>query len=124
MIEQSLVYIYTATPARRFVGCGALVEGGYVTTCRHVWRMATGAAKAEPNGPLRVEVEYPRSRQDDGTVRRLAQLVDACEGGTGPSPDLVLLLPDEILAAGVTMLRLASHERFQVGRSYAIAASY
>ena len=86
--------------------------------------MATGAAKAEPNGPLRVEVEYPRSRQDDGTVRRLAQLVDACEGGTGPSPDLVLLLPDEILAAGVTMLRLASHERFQVGRSYAIAASY
>jgi hypothetical protein len=47
MIEQALVYIYSMNPARRFIGCGALVEGGYVATCRHVWRMATEAAKAE-----------------------------------------------------------------------------
>src|SRR5260370_6591330 len=121
MIEQALVYIHSAKPARRFVGCGALVEGGYVATCRHVWRMATGAVKAEPNQPLRVEVEYPRSRQDGGTVRRPAQLVDACEGLANPSPDLVLLLPDEIPTIGVTILQLASHDRFQVGEGYAIA---
>jgi hypothetical protein len=42
MIEQSLVYIHSTTPAPRFVGCGTLVEGGYVATCRHVWRMAVG----------------------------------------------------------------------------------
>jgi tetratricopeptide (TPR) repeat protein len=117
MIEQALVYIYSMNPARRFIGCGALVEGGYVATCRHVWRMATEAARAEAAGPLRVEVEYPRARQ-----RRPAQLVDACEGAADPSPDLVLLLPDEIPAAGVTILRLASHDRFQVGGGYSIAA--
>ncbi len=121
MIEQALVYIYSMNPARRFIGCGALVEGGYVATCRHVWRMATGAAKAEAGGPLRVEVEYPRAREDGDPKRRPAQLVDACEGGADPAPDLVLLLPDEIPAAGVTILRLASHERFQAGRGYAIA---
>jgi tetratricopeptide (TPR) repeat protein len=121
MIEQALVYIYSVNPARRFVGCGALVEGGYVATCRHVWRMATGATKAEASGPLRVEVEYPRARQDGSIVRRPAQLVDACEGGADPLPDLVILLPDEIPAAGVALLRLASHERFQVGPGYAVA---
>jgi tetratricopeptide (TPR) repeat protein len=121
MIEQALVYIYSMNPARRFVGCGALVEGGYVATCRHVWRMATGAAKAEANGPLRVEVEYPRAREDGGVVRRPARLADACESATDPPPDLVLLLPDEIPVAGVTILRLASHERFQAGPGYAIA---
>jgi tetratricopeptide (TPR) repeat protein len=121
MIEQALVYIYSAKPAQRFVGCGALVEGGYVATCRHVWRMATGAAKAQPNGPLQVEIEYPRARQDGAAVRRPAQLVDACECGSEPPPDLVLLQPDEIPAAGARILQLASHERFQAGRGYAIA---
>jgi tetratricopeptide (TPR) repeat protein len=124
MIEQGLVYIHSVKPARRFVGCGALVEGGYVATCRHVWRMATdAAAKAEPNEPLTVEVEYPRSRQDGGgTVRRTARLVDACDAAANPTPDLVLLLPDEIPSAGVMKLQLATHERFQVGDGYAIAA--
>jgi len=121
MVEQALVYIYSAAPERRFVGCGALIEGGYVATCRHVWRMATGAQKAEPNGSLRVEVEFPWSREDGHAVRRPAELVDACEGRPGLSPDLVLLLPDEIPIAGVTVLQLAAHERFQVGQGYAIA---
>ncbi len=33
MIEQALVYLYSVQPTRRFVGCGVLVEGGYVATC-------------------------------------------------------------------------------------------
>jgi hypothetical protein len=124
MIEQGLVYIHSVKPARRFVGCGALVEGGYVATCRHVWRMATdAAAKAEPNQPPSVEVEYPRSQRDGGgTVRSAARLVDACDSVANPAPDLVLLLPEEIPNAGTTILQLASHERFQVGEGYAIAA--
>jgi hypothetical protein len=123
MIEQGLVYIHSIKPARRFVGCGALVEGGYVATCRHVWRMATdAAAKAEPNQPLNVEVEFPRARQEGGsTVRRAARLVDACDSAANPAPDLVLLLPEEIPTAGVMRLQPATHERFQVGRGYAIA---
>ena len=121
MVEQALVYIYSAAPERRFVGCGALVDGGYVATCRHVWRMATGAQEAEPNEALRVEVEYPWSREDGRTVRRPATLVDTCEGAPGLSPDLVLLLPNEIPTAGVTILPLAFQDRFQIGKGFAIA---
>jgi hypothetical protein len=125
MIEQGLVYIHSIKPARRFVGCGALVEGGYVATCRHVWRMATdAAARAEPNQPLNVEVEFPRARQEGGgTVRRAARLVDACDSAAKPAPDLVLLLPEEIPTAGVMRLRLASHERFQVDGGMRLPAS-
>src|SRR5262249_4036519 len=114
----ALVYIYSMNPPGRFIGCGALVEGGYVATCRHVWREA---AKAEANRPPRVEVKYPRAREDGDAAQRAAQLAHACGGGTDPLPDLVLLRPDEIPAVGVTLLRLASHERFQVGPGYAIA---
>jgi tetratricopeptide (TPR) repeat protein len=100
-----------------------LVEGGYIATCRHVWRIATeAAAKIESNIPLQVEVEYPRSRQDDGTERRRAGLVDACNVSGGLPPDLVLLLPDTIPTSGVRVLPLASHERFEVGDGYAITA--
>ncbi|MFZ1884477.1 MAG: hypothetical protein WAU53_12970 [Rhodoplanes sp.] len=83
--------------------------------------MATGAQKAEPNEPLRVEVEYPWSREDGHAVRRPAELVDACEGAQGLSPDLVLILPNEIPTAGVTILPLAFQDRFQIGKGYAIA---
>jgi hypothetical protein len=122
MIEQGLVYIYSAGSAGVFRGCGALVEGGYVATCRHVWLFATGAAKADPNEPACVEVEYPWSRKDDGaTVRHPARLVEGCKAGANPPPDLVLLRPDEIPNAGVTLLRPASHDRFQFGNGYAIA---
>jgi hypothetical protein len=122
MIEQGLVYIYSPGPPRVFRGCGALVEGGYVATCRHVWLFATGAAKADPNELACVEVEYPWSRKDDGTtVRHPARLVEACEAGANPPPDLVLLRPDEIPNAGVTLLRPACEDRFQVGKGYAIA---
>jgi hypothetical protein len=118
MIEQSLVYIYSLRPTRRFIGCGALVEGGYVATCRHVWQAAT---KAEAGGPLTVAIEYPRARENGAAIRRTAQLADACEAAVDPPPDLVLLRPDDIPAAGVRILQLASHERFQSGRGYAIA---
>jgi len=115
MIETGLVYVHSTKLTKRFVGCGAIVEGGYVATCRHVWRMATElAAKADPNEPPAVEIEYPRSWQDRATIRHKATLIDECEGADGPAPDLVLLMPEGI-PSGVMALQLAAHERFEVG---------
>ena len=98
MIEHSLVYIHATKPTRRFVGCGALVEGGYVATCRHVWKMATeAAAKSEPSEPLRVEVEYPHALRNGVPTRYPAQIADACENdASSPHLDLVLLQPDDV----------------------------
>jgi hypothetical protein len=117
MIEQSLVYIYSLSPTRRFIGCGTLVEGGYVATCRHVW----DAAKAEAGRPPAAEIEFPRARENGAPVRRAAQLADPCQGMVDPPPDLVLLRPDDIPITGTTMLKVASQERFQAGKGYAIA---
>jgi tetratricopeptide (TPR) repeat protein len=121
MIEHSLVYIHATKPTRRFVGCGALVEGGYVATCRHVWKMATdAAAKSEPSEPLRVEVEYPRVLKDATPLRHPAHLADACES-VAPFPDLVLLQPDEIPISGAMVLQIAIREVNEIGEGFAIA---
>jgi hypothetical protein len=121
MIEHSLVYIHATKPTRRFVGCGALVEGGYVATCRHVWKMATdAAAKSEPSEPLRVEVEYPRVLKDATPLRYPAYLADACES-VAPFPDLVLLQPDEIPISGAMVLQIAIREVNEIGEGFAIA---
>jgi tetratricopeptide (TPR) repeat protein len=118
VIETGLVYIHSIKPAGRFVGCGALVEGGYVATCRHVWRMATeAAAKQNADEPLEVEIEYPRSREAGATIKSSARLADGCEGVVDPSPDLVLLLPTNI-PSGVMTLQLAASERHEVGEGH------
>jgi tetratricopeptide (TPR) repeat protein len=121
MIETGLVYVHSTKPTRRFVGCGALIEGGYVATCRHVWRMATkAAAKTHPNQPLEVEIEFPGSWQGGTTVRHVASLIDSCEPAGGRAPDLVLLLPTEI-PGNVIALQLATENRFEIGEGYARA---
>jgi hypothetical protein len=120
MIEQSLVYIHSTKPARRFVGCGTLVEGGYVATCRHVWHMATdAAAKAAPGEPARVEIEYPRAYQNGGTVRSAAHLADVCDVKQGQALDLVLLQPD-LRPENTMELQLAVQEKFEAGAAYAL----
>jgi tetratricopeptide (TPR) repeat protein len=108
MIETALVYIRSRDESRRFVGCGALVEGPYVVTCRHVWRDADG----EKNGG--VIVEFQRSRDESGEMRQAdAHLVDACDTEK-PAPDLVLLGIGD-LPAGVLPLTVATEERFETG---------
>jgi hypothetical protein len=122
MIETGLVYIHATGPTRRFVGCGALVEGGYVATCRHVWRMATEpAATTNPDQPLEVEIEFPGSWQDGVTIRRAASLALSCERSDGPAPDLVLLMMPEAIPSNVITLQLATENRFEVGEGYARA---
>src|SRR5215472_18245954 len=119
MIEQSLVYIRTANPPRRFVGCGALVEGGYIATCRHVWRMAIeNVAKGQPAAAPVVEIEYPYSWENSARVTTLGRMADICDGASGPTPDLVLLTPD-FTPHGLIPLPLAPCERFEVGEGYA-----
>jgi hypothetical protein len=105
MIETGIVYIYSSSPARHFVGCGALLEGGYVATCRHVWRIAAPTGQP-PNEPPEVEIVFPFAR-DRGVSTRRAGLADACEEPDGAAPDLVLLKPDTI-PSGAMSLQLAT----------------
>lgn len=112
MIEQSLVYIYSTKPRRRFVGCGTLIEGGYIATCRHILRMAT-SEQDQASETLAVEIEYPRAFKDGVVVKASACLADSCEDAKSPPPDLVLLLPREIPAETMT-LQLAREDRFEV----------
>ncbi len=81
MIETSLVYIFSIEPSRAFLGCGAVVEGGYVATCRHVWRDA--------GEPTEVEIEFPFVRENGVVVKQAAELADSCEGSGDPAPDVV-----------------------------------
>jgi Trypsin-like peptidase domain len=115
MIETGLVYIHTPKPTKRFVGCGALIEGGLIATCRHVWREATRAAVA----PLEVEIEYPRVRESGELVTSRADLADACDDTTiaDPAPDLVLLQPARI-PSDVFPLQLAAQEKYETGGGY------
>jgi hypothetical protein len=117
MIEQSLVYVHSTKPPRRFVGCGTLVEGGYVATCRHVWRLATAEQNADVE--LEVEIEYPRAYQEGVAKRTRARLADNCERAAGPAPELVLLLPNDIPPEAMT-LQLAREDKFESGTGYAL----
>jgi hypothetical protein len=116
MIQTGLVYIYSVPPARAFKGCGALIEGGYVATCRHVWSIAAPAGQ-----PSEVEIVFPRTRDKQGAlVASRASMADDCEGLETPAPDLVLLKPFNI-PAGVETVPLARHSSSEVGAAYALA---
>src|SRR5689334_7650570 len=111
MIEQSLVYIFSTKSARRFIGCGTLIEGGYIATCRHVSRLATAGQSTDD---AEVEIEYPRAYQDGAAKKTRARLADGCEQDAGPAPDLVLLLPEDIPPETMT-LQLAREDKFESG---------
>jgi tetratricopeptide (TPR) repeat protein len=116
MIETGLVYIYSLSPARAFKGCGALLEGGYVATCRHVWRIAAPAGQ-KPE----VEIVFPRTRDKQGAlVASRASMADDCEGLEVSAPDLVLLKPLDI-PAGVEAVPLSRHRSSEVGAAYVLA---
>jgi hypothetical protein len=88
-ILTGLVYIYSASPTRTFRGCGALIEGGYVATCRHVWRDATTRTNGETGAATEVEIQFPYSQDKNGAAyTSRTVLADACEGPEGPAPDL------------------------------------
>ncbi len=85
MIEAGLVYIHSALESSGFAGCGALVEGPFVVTCRHVWDQALQAADGGP-----VLVCFPPPQGNGDPVFSEAILADSCTAGARP-PDLVIL---------------------------------
>jgi tetratricopeptide (TPR) repeat protein len=108
--------IYSVSTARAFKGCGALLEGGYIATCRHVWRIAAPAGQ-----PPEVEIVFPRTRDKQGAlVASRASMADDCDGLETPAPDLVLLKPLQI-PAGAETVPLARHHSSEVGAAYALA---
>jgi hypothetical protein len=130
MIETGLVYIYSISPARAFKGCGALLEGGYVATCRHVWDKAVPTGLSPPNEPPEVEIEFTfgtKEKADDADMyvvpARRARLADACEVVDGTASDVVFLALVEPHAQpkGVMWLQPAAHERFETGAGFAHA---
>jgi len=114
-IETGLVYIYRLTPTKKFIGCGALIEGPYIATCRHVWRDATNAGAVAELG-----IEFPGARESGQTTLTAAKLADTCEQPNGDVCDLVLL-EAETIPIGVMALQLARHDRFEVGPGFAHA---
>ncbi len=85
MIEAGLVYIHSEQASSGFAGCGALVEGPFVVTCRHVWDQALQAAGGGP-----VLVCFPPPQGSGEPVFSEATLADGCDAGARP-PDLVIL---------------------------------
>jgi tetratricopeptide (TPR) repeat protein len=120
MVETSLVYIHRTRPTKAFVGCGVVLAGDLIATCRHVWRDATVGFAGADSGPT-AEVEFPQFWQDGVHVTSGASLADPCRAEPyGPEPDLVLLQPDAI-PEDALRLSPASMERFETGPGYAYA---
>ena len=120
MIESGLVYIHRTQPTKRFVGCGALIEGGLIATCRHVWEEASRVpAGTVPEEPIEVEIEYPRARDGGVAFTSPAALADACDEPSivDPIPDLVLLQPARV-PGGAFPLHLAMDEKYETGPGY------
>ena len=76
MLETTLVYIYSA--GSDFIGCGALVEGGYIATCRHVWRDAIDSDGVGASEPPQAEIKFPFVKGQGGSCH--ARLADDCDG--------------------------------------------
>ena len=113
-LETSLVHVCHAADPGQFVGCGAIVEGGYIATCRHVWRDAGGATGA-------VVIVFPRSlKEDRKPLTCSAHLADECNDVEGKTPDLVLLLP-ETMPSDMMILQIARQERLEIGEAFAQA---
>jgi hypothetical protein len=113
-IETGLVYIYSVPPARDFVGCGALIEGGYIAACRHVWRDAIDSEDVEASESSKVEIVFPFAQEQDPFTVHTATLADACKGLTAQAPDLVLLKPNGI-PDSVMKLQLARKTEYEIG---------
>jgi tetratricopeptide (TPR) repeat protein len=112
-----LVHIYHVDAPEQLIGCGAMVEGGYIATCRHVWKDAGGDDRET------VTVAFPYALENRKPALRLATLADACETAPDePEADLVLLrvadTPAKLRGAGLHITRDAD---FESGDAYAFA---
>ena len=116
MIETALVYIYATAPRQRFVGCGAVIVGEWVATCRHVLESALAEAGEAADAVTAIEIEFPHTEDANGApLRSRATRVDLCARGGGKPPDLVLIAPESIPHT-LARLRPATEDRFEAGK--------
>jgi len=115
MIESGLVYIHYVPEPTAFAGCGALVEGPFIVTCRHVWDQAIAA---QGNSGT-VHIRFPPPRGEGNAEFRAAKPVDDCNG-LGNPPDLVILATDDV-PSGSASLVLARAKSPQHGPGYVLA---
>ena len=111
MIETALVYIRTNDEAKKFIGCGTLVEGPFLATCRHVWRDAGGD---EHGGVI---VEFYRATAKSEAKEALATLASSCSDEVDADIDLVLLDVASI-AKGHEALRVIAEPEFETGDGF------
>jgi predicted negative regulator of RcsB-dependent stress response len=114
MIESALVLIHASADGNDHIGCGALIEGGYIVTCRHVWEEATALAAV----PVAV---FLHCRDESGApLRHDLTLVSDCRLGPPPHPDIVLLKP-LLCPANAFRLQPATSDGYQTGEAEAQA---
>ncbi|MGO9418972.1 tetratricopeptide repeat protein, partial [Roseiarcus sp.] len=119
MIETALAYIYSTAPRQRFVGCGAVIEGEWVATCRHVLRMALAEAGETADALKVIEIEFPHGQDENGApLRSRATWIDDCTRLGGKAPDLVLIEPESIPDT-IARLHPAMRELSEVGDGHA-----
>ncbi len=113
MIESGLVYIHSAPNPSGFIGCGAIVEGPFVVTCRHVWKDAKDASS---DG--KVCICFPPPRGEGKKEYRQACIADPCDADEDPL-DLVILSAD--IPPANAALPLARDPKTESGAGYALA---
>jgi len=111
MIETSLVYIHSAPEPSGFEGCGVIIEGPFIVTCRHVWDEALAASKGGG-----VYIHFPPLRGQGGSIYQPAALIDACRS-SAPEPDLVILAAE--VPAANSPLPLARNSSTECGPGFA-----
>lgn len=116
MIEAGLVYIHFDRSSSGFAGCGALVEGPFIVTCRHVWDQARQAARGNP-----VLVCFPPQQGNGEPMFSEATLADDCNDGARP-PDLLIL--EAAVPAASAALSVERSISAETGPAAALAVLY
>ncbi len=109
MIDTTLVYIRTADDDNVFIGCGSVVEGPFIVTCRHVWR----DAKGDENGE--VTIVFPRSRDEEGELIPIPGVLGHSCDEIKPKPDLVILSLKNPTPENVDHAGIATSQQFETG---------
>ena len=113
MIETSLVYIHSAPEPSGFEGCGVIIEGPFIVTCRHVWDEALAASKGGG-----VYIHFPPLRGQGGSIYQPAAPIDAWQSDA-QVPDLVILAAE--IPAANSPLPLARSSSTECGPGFAWA---
>ena len=112
-MQNCLVYI---SRNETHLGCGVLVEGALILTCRHV--VAQEGNSIVPDQTF--TISFPHcATPTDKPFETTATIIDACHGGQ-PNVDLVVLQPHR--KPKLMRLQLAIDEDYEAGEAYVATA--